>query len=656
MNSRLRSRLWMAILVALAANVVPLLSQEPEVIILDPDQPLIQNPGTVNVAAEEPPETVSISGQGGNVREVLAGLWFRYRALLQRGERDEANAQIEAALDLMNREGLRAVPEIAGALLVEGQRALQDGDYRRARENLRMAARFDPTLAAARFGSGLAILRGDRDPIGAAREIAAGIRALVRDPESMYYLAGRVVPIAFVALLGTGILALLILMLRSAPAFFHDLQERRAGKLSQDGAHLLGWLILAIPLLFIVPLPFALALWVVLLFPYARLTERVVLIGVLLALAVAGPFAEAIAWHHGTATDPRARALIQSVHYGPGLRQERAFIELMRDEPTNPMYPFLLASAYRGAGRLDDAARMLQRTLEIDPAHARARVNLGNIFALRQEYARAQDQYRQASQADPQLALAYYNSHLAHLEAFHLEAADEALTQARSVDEALVTGLLERAGGRGGRKVPIECEYTSGEIWKQAMQLRGTGGVKRHVLRAVSATSTLAGAAGVLAVVFLPGLGLAPRRGTARRCRRCGGAFCRRCQVTTKDPDYCSQCMHLFILRDGLAPGVKGRKLEEVMRYRRRTFFGTRILSLFLPGSGQLIGGRALFGASMLAVWLGSLIGLMGSRFLLVAPGRIAGAGDLYSTVPLLTLALLAWLIGNLSAHDAARE
>jgi len=651
-----RNRLVIAVLATLSVGVMPSLSQEIEVIVLDPDEPLIQRPGTVTVPEDAPPETISISSQGGNVREVLAGLWFRYRALQQRGDREAAGAQIDAALDLMNREGLRAAPEIAGALLVEGQRALQDGDYRKARENLRLSVRFDPTLVAARFGNGVAILRGDRDTVGAAGEITAGIGTMVRDPESMYYLAGRVVPVVFVAFLAAGVLALMIMMLKNAPAFFHDLQERRGGKLSQDAAHLLGWLILAIPLLFIIPLPFALAAWIVLLFPYARLTERIVLIGVLLILVAAGPLAELIAWHHGTATDPRARALIQSVRYGPGLRQEDAFQELMRDEPNEPMYPFLLASAYRASGRLDDAIRMLRRTLEIDPSQARAQVNLGNIHALRQEFALAQDQYRQASAADPRLVLAYYNSHLSHLEEFHLEAADEALSLARSVDDAVVTRLLQRAVERGGRKVPIDSEYSSTEIWKQVMQLRGKGEVKRHALRAVSATSTMGGLSGLLAVAILPGLGLAPRRGTARRCRRCGGAFCRRCQVTTKYPDHCSQCMHLFILRDGLAPGVKGLKLEEVMRYRRRIYFGTRMLSLILPGSGQLFGDRALVGATLLAIWLTSLMGLAGRRFLLVAPGRIAGAGDLDSTVPLLGLALLAWLIGNLSAQEAARE
>jgi hypothetical protein len=159
----------------------------------------------------------------------------------------------------------------------------------------------------------------------------------------------------------------------------------------------------------------------------------------------------------------------------------------------------------------------------------------------------------------------------------------------------------------------------------------------------------VAGGAGLLAALLLPGLGLAPRSSTARRCRRCGAAYCRRCQVATKVPDHCTPCMHLFILRDGLAPAIKSRKMEQVLRYRRRVFIGQRVVSLVLPGSGHVLGGRPILGTAALAAWSVAWIGVALRGDLLVAPQRIAAAAGPAGVLPLLGLALAAWVAGNLT-------
>ncbi|HEU4403581.1 MAG TPA: hypothetical protein VFT43_15895, partial [Candidatus Polarisedimenticolia bacterium] len=164
--------------------------------------------------------------------------------------------------------------------------------------------------------------------------------------------------------------------------------------------------------------------------------------------------------------------------------------------------------------------------------------------------------------------------------------------------------------------------------------------------------STLAGGAGLLAGLLLPGLGLAPRSGAARRCRRCGHPYCRRCQVTTRYPDHCSPCMHLFILRDGLAPGVKSRKMGEVALFRRRVFLGTRVLSLALPGGGHVLGGRALLGSMLLMTWGAAWVGIVLRGRMLVSPEWIAPASGAMGLAVPAVLALTAWLAGNLTAHE----
>lgn len=283
-------------------------------------------------------------------------------------------------------------------------------------------------------------------------------------------------------------------------------------------------------------------------------------------------------------------------------------------------------------------------------------VNLGNLYALRQELALSQTLYRKAVETDPELALAHYNSHLAHLEAFHLEAADQELREARRVDDPLVTSLIAEAASVGGKRSPLDTSYTPREIWMRALRLRLEGGLRRDLLSSLAAPVTIAGFAGLILVIFLPGLIVAPRRSAARRCRRCGRPYCRRCQVAIKYPDVCSQCMHLFILRDGLAPGVKSKKMDEVIRYRRRIFIGARLLSLVLPGSGHVLGGRVLLGIGLLAGWSAAWIGLGLRGRMMVTPESLAPASTPEALLPFLALAFLAWLAGNLVPHEAAGD
>src|SRR5439155_19029247 len=83
-----------AVALLLGSTVVPARGQAPEVIVLDPNHPIIQNPGTIPppaVGGAAPSVETAGAGvtplqEGVNAREILAELWFKERALLQRGE------------------------------------------------------------------------------------------------------------------------------------------------------------------------------------------------------------------------------------------------------------------------------------------------------------------------------------------------------------------------------------------------------------------------------------------------------------------------------------------------------------------------------------------------------------------------------------------
>ncbi len=107
-------------------------------------------------------------------------------------------------------------------------------------------------------------------------------------------------------------------------------------------------------------------------------------------------------------------------------------------------------------------------------------------------------------------------------------------------------------------------------------------------------------------VAFLVGRWRGPKAFTVH-CGRCGTAFCRFCHLGQVSGGLCSQCYHLFVVRDGVSGPARNRKMAEVQRAEGRRDLVFRVLSVVSPGAGQVYGGWALRGAALLAAWYGVL-------------------------------------------------
>jgi hypothetical protein len=87
------------------------------------------------------------------------------------------------------------------------------------------------------------------------------------------------------------------------------------------------------------------------------------------------------------------------------------------------------------------------------------------------------------------------------------------------------------------------------------------------------------------------------------RCLKCGTPFCRRCHLGQVAGGLCSQCHHLFLVRDGVSGPARNRKLLEVQAEEARRDRVFRVLSLLVPGAGHLYAQRAPMGILLVMVW-----------------------------------------------------
>ena len=112
-----------------------------------------------------------------------------------------------------------------------------------------------------------------------------------------------------------------------------------------------------------------------------------------------------------------------------------------------------------------------------------------------------------------------------------------------------------------------------------------------------------------------------------------------RCQIGTGRKGLCTQCYHLFFMKDGVSATARNDKLSQVQRASRTRALFFRVLSVLAPGAGHISEGMSLVGILLLFVWIlgGLAIALRGSLYAL--PDGVLGFGEGF---PMVLLAMMA--------------
>jgi tetratricopeptide (TPR) repeat protein len=594
---------------------------------------------TPTFQAAQPPGRVIEVQRGAAAAATFETLWADYSKF--DGANDDNAAKVLGEITRLRVErNIGGLESMALALVAKGIEKLRKGELEAAERYFGGALSLDPRLPDAYLG--MAQVQARRGPVGmvaAIKHTVSAIMAGLDTTNGHYRLLALVIPSLMLALLAATIAFALALLVRNGSLLLHDLEEELGPTRGTAFARGVFLLLLLLPMALFQGYAWLPLWWLALLFPYLNLPERVVG-GVLLLAAVAvGPLTELLDAPARMRQNPLYRASLTAAEGGPDSLAQSQLEYAAQAHPDDRDIKYLLARQYRKTGRDDDAGEIYRGILASDAKDPVALNNLANIEFYRGEFPPAIARYKQGIELGGGArftATSYYNLAQAHLQKFEFQPATEARAQAdrlaadltRSYESrwryekagaaiAAVVDLAptpeEVAGKFAGRSEGIAVKNVTGKAIASAAGAKPQDALVNRFLG--------------FAVVFVLTAGAITRwrgnRMITLRCAKCGSPFRRR--VTAQDTgELCTQCFHLFVVKDGVSPSAKNKKLMEVQAEdsrRNRTF---RILSLLLPGAGQVYGRQPIPGLVLLLLWFGviSLAALAGRPFSLTGASR----------------------------------
>ena len=545
--------------------------------------------------------------------------WSVYKAAVAKGDVEAATKALREIRRLRVERNIVSLESVAMARLNEGLEHVSAGRRPEAELAFRDAVALDPHLPDAYFA--LAQVELKKGPLGVlagVKDTLKGTAARFTSARGGHHLITVTVPILLLALFAAAFITAIALVLRNGSLLRHDLEEA-LGMHRKSMAFGIYVVLLLLPVLTFQGFGWLPLWWMALLFIYFGTVERVAAIVILLACVAVGPLVKNVENRVVTKQNALFRAGLLALEGGPDNRAISDLEEGMRRETDDRDLAYLLAAQYKKAGRYEDAANLYRELLRSQPSDAMALNNLANLEFAAGEFQAAIARYKQGIDSNPpaaQGATFQYNLSLAHLQRFEYQPAQEARSSADRLDSGLIRSYDSLWKYEKGDYAVVDLALTPDEVWAKfsglpqgvrAKNLAGRGAASDGARDLIPAMLNRFAAFPLVFVLVI----LAVRRWRGpkmftMRCVKCGTPFCRRCHLGAVAGGLCTQCHHLFVVRDGVSGPARNQKLLEVQKEDERRERVFRALSLLTPGAGHIYAQKTLLG--LLFVFLWSLI------------------------------------------------
>ena len=542
-------------------------------------------------------------------------LWSAQKKAERKGDLAAGQSTFREIRRLRVERNVRSLETLALARVADGMDALAANDADKASARFADAAVLDPHLADPRFGLALAAMK--KGPLGigtAVKETLAGTWARLTSGRGGLYLRNLLAATGLLALFVTVLVFALIMLLRHATLLRHDFEETLgAGK--RAIAFGLAAAVLLLPAITFQGWGWLPLWWLAVLFIYMSPIEKGVSVTALVATLAVGPVVEDLEARLLAQQNPLFRASMLAVEGAPDSRATWQLEDAVRAHSDDRDLQYLLAIQYKKAGRYADAGNVYKEILRAAPTDSISLNNLANVEFAAGEYPAAIARYKQGIDSGPPPDVAatfYYNQSLAHLQRFEYQPALEARSHADRIASGLIRSYDSLWKYDEGDYAVVDLNLAAGQVWAKFAGLREGVGAKNV------AGNPEAGPPGdgknaflnrftAFPLLFvLTFVGLGRWRGSkafTMRCLKCGTPFCRLCHLGVVTGGLCTQCHHLFVVRDGVSGPARNQKLLEVQKEDSRRDRVFRTLSLVVPGAGHLYANRALIGLPLVFVW-----------------------------------------------------
>jgi tetratricopeptide (TPR) repeat protein len=506
---------------------------------------------------------------------------------------------------------------VSGALVRESHDALAAGSAAQAIARCKFAVELSPAMEEAHLCLARAMLQ--ENPTGiqpAAAGIYAAATAAMNDPRLSRAALANLLSVLFLGVLAAGSAFVVILFARYAKLYAHDVHHLFPVGARRWQTKMLAAVLLLLPVFLQMgplPLVFTALLAVAL---YLSTVEMVVSVLLLCALAATPWAAEAIgriAAFGGPAVD------VWLLEHGEGSGPEVARLQKRLDSGVNEFaVDFALAHKAKRDGDLASAATLYQRAIEAGASNtglSAVHNNIGNVFLLQGDVAKAQAQYQQAIDLREGAAAPHFNLGRA-LGLGGVDTLEKVQAEQHRAEDLDRAGIKEFTGdalqaNRKSNKFVLDMSLDDSLLQPLIdAEQRAASPVGDELRADLSFGLPAEAATGLPVIAALLVFALQMLKARIRpsgRCERCGREVCKRCDPDARPSEQlCAQCVNVFIRRTGVDAAERIRKEYAVQAWHRRRHGLARLLGV-ISGAGHVMTGYPLRGIVYLML-TGSLI------------------------------------------------
>ena len=594
----------------------------------------------------------SLAGQEQPPRDI----WSQAAQAAREGDIESAERRTQELIQTGRAFGLKTFPLYAQGAVAVARQSAREGKREVSQWGRAAAAQLDGGSAAVSFAlADEAAINSDWAK--AVEASLRGFRQLFEGDRTRLLSSADLLIVVAAAVAATAVIFAIVLFLRYGRSMAHDFRESLGRRIHGGAVSVLAFALLFLPIFLWLGPMWLIFYWFAIFFVYASARERVFIVLVLLAVAALPLLVERLAHQIAAVESTPVLAAISNAEQSYQPEALRRMQDLVAIVPDNGTLHVLLGNLFAFEGNEQQAGEHYRRAIQINDS-AGAHVNLGNLHFMQNDYAAAMNEYSRAQKKNPQLAIAFYNDSVASGETYRFQEQGQKLEQAKRLDRGGIERLTQLQRSARGQVLKVAMYHPpASEAWRIQEEIARRGDARSlfgnysHVdLQASVFNPITIGAVASLLLAMLIWLGRR-RSGRAGSCIKCGRTFCHRCKSARESTTYCTQCIHIYLKRDGVALATKRAKLEEVSDHQAGVQRRNRLFATFLPGSAQMLEGRTVVG----------IIGAFLFFFFVseaLAVGRLAPAlGPTASTAQMIVralavlLAVITWLVLSIPVY-----